>query len=555
MILNPEALLFGNPVAQAACAADCAAATAGCGNRSSDRAAPAAEGARPAPGGTIVRRIEADCKTLNWVLFTTTYENEVLSYLYDKLIDLDRNLEYVPVLAKDWEISDDHLRITIHLRDDIHWHDGVPITSHDVKFTMDRVMDPLVPAINKRGYFTRLDHVETPDSHTVVFVWKEPYAPAMAAIQQIAPIPEHVYGKGDFLTHPANRAPVGSGPFRFEKWKTGQYISIVRYDDYHGQKAWLDRIIFRVIEDNAVALSALRAGEIDEMRVTQIQWERQTNDPDFESRFEKYYYYMPSYNYIGWNNRSVWFRDRRVRLAMTLLFDRESINKKIYSGFAKLVSGPFYVNSWAYDKSVKPHPYDPRRAAKLLDEAGWTDHDGDGIRDRDGVKFEFELLITASNIAQQFAQLLQESCRKVGVVVRIRQLEGATFFDRIDSGQFDACALAWQLDPDPDVYDTFHSSMVPPKGLNHVFYSNARVDSLLEAGRREFDRERRASIYHAIHREMHRDPPYTFVNTVPEKRPISRRIHGVVISPLGPFDFYPGARYWYINTGQDVARP
>ncbi|MFQ5352977.1 MAG: ABC transporter substrate-binding protein, partial [Candidatus Binatia bacterium] len=190
----------------------------------------------------------------------------------------------------------------------------------------------------------------------------------------------------------------------------------------------------------------------------------------------------------------------------------------------------------------------------LLDEAGWTDHDGDGIRDRNGVKFEFEMLITASNVAMQFAQLLQEECRKAGVVVKIRQLEGATFFDRIDSGQFDACALAWSLDLDPDVYDTFHSSLVPPKGLNHVFYSNARVDSLLEVARVEFDQAKRREYYHAMHRIMHNDPPYTFVNTVPEKRPIARRIKGIVISPNGPYDFYPGARYWYVNeTGNGLA--
>jgi len=505
----------------------------------------------PHRGGTVVRRLESECKTLNPVLQTTTYENYVDRYLFDRLIDWNDKLEYVPVLAKSWDISSDHLRITVHMRDDIRWHDGVPITSKDVAFTINKILDPAVPALNTAGYFSKLDHVETPDAHTVIFVWREAYAPALFAIAQFSPLPEHVYGVGDFLTNPANRKPVGSGPFRFEEWRSGQYISIVRNDDYYGKKAYLYRVIFKVIEDNAVALSALRAGELDEMRLTQIQWERQTNDADFKRRFEKYYYYYPQYNYLGWNCRSVWFSDPRVRLAMTYLFDRESINKKLYSGFARLISGPFYINSWAYDKSVKPHPFDPVRAKGLLDEAGWTDHDGDGIRDRNGVKFEFEMLITASNVAMQFAQLLQEECRKVGIVVKIRQLEGATFFDRIDSGQFDSCALAWTLDLDPDVYDTFHSSMVPPKGLNNVFYSNAKVDSLLEAGRTEFSRARRQECYHAIHRIMHSDPPYTFVNTVPEKRPISRRIKGVVISPNGPFDFYPGARYWYIDNTAD----
>ena len=135
------------------------------------------------------------------------------------------------------------------------------------------------------------------------------------------------------------------------------------------------------------------------------------------------------------------------------------------------------------------------------------------------------------------------------MTIKIRQLEGATFFDRIDNGEFDACLLAWGLDIDPDIYDTFHSSMVPPKGLNHGFYSNATVDSLLEAGRVEFDQDKRAEIYHQMHRIVHEDQPYTFINAVPEKRPVAKRIKGVVISPNGPFNFYPGASYWYIDTG------
>lgn len=504
----------------------------------------------PRSGGTVIRRLGAECKTLNWVLYTTQYENQVLRHLYEPLVDVDEHMEYVPVLAESWQVSDDQLRITVKLRPGHLWHDGQAVTSADVKFTMDRILDPAVPAVNKEGYFSKLDHLEVVDDLTVVFVWKEPYAPSVFALTQLWPIPEHVYSQGDFLTNPANRKPVGNGPFVFDEWRTSQYISLRRNENYHGKKAYLDRIIFKVIEDDATALNALKAGELDETRLTQIQWEKQTGDGEFASRFDKFHYYVPSYNYLAWNCRSVWFRDKRVRMAMTLLFDRESINAKIYSDFARLVSGPFYVNSWAYDKSVKPHPFDPVRARELLDEAGWSDRDGDGIRDRDGVKFEFQMLITSgSNTAQQFALLLQEECAKAGVKVEIRQLEGSTFFDRVAKGQFDACMLAWILDLDPDVFDTFHSSMVPPEGLNNGFYSNAKVDSLLEAGRLEFDRDKRAGIYHQVQRIMHEDPPYTFVNAVPRKRAVSKRIHGIVVAPTGMFDFWPGANYWYIDEG------
>jgi peptide/nickel transport system substrate-binding protein len=455
----------------------------------------------------------------------------------------------VPVLAAELPtVSPDHLRITVKLRSDAHWSDGVPITARDIKWTLDKVRDPKIPAINKAPYFEKLDHLEVVDDHTVVWVWKEAFAPAIYAITQLWPIPEHIYGQGDFLTNPANRKPVGSGPFTLDQWESGQYISLVRDPNYWGEKAHLDRIIFKVVEDDAVALNMLKAGELDEMRATQGQWEKQMTDPDFNAHFRKVDYYFPGYNFVAYNCRSVWFSDKRVRKAMTLLFDRESVNTKIYSGYARLVSGPFYINSWAYDKTVKPLPFDPSAARVLLAEAGWKDSNHDGVLDKDGKKFEFELnVIAGSAPAAQFSQLLQEECGKAGIRINIRSLEGSSFFDRIDKGDFDASMLGWRLDFDPDVYDTFCSTMTPPTGLNHGFYKNTKVDSLLVLGRKEFDQNKRAEIYHQVHRLIAEDQPYTFVNAVPDKRPVARKIQGIQISPMGPYDFWPGANYWWID--------
>ncbi|HXV14948.1 MAG TPA: peptide-binding protein [Candidatus Krumholzibacteria bacterium] len=527
---------------------------AGCGGKDdadnqATSGSPAAQDEQARSGGSVIRRLESECKTLNWVLYTTAYENFVLRYLYDPVFDYNEAGDMIPVLASQLpDVSPDHLRVTVHLRDDIHWHDGVPITAHDVKFSLDKIQDPGIPALNKEAFFEKLDRLDVVDDRTLVFVWKEPFAPSLFAISQLWPIPKHVYGQGDFLTHASNRKPVGSGPFRFDEWRSGQYISLVRYDDYHGQKAYLDRVIFKVVEDDAVALNMLRTGELDEMRATQPQWERQMSEPEFVARYNKYDYYFPQYNYLAWNCESVWFSDPRIRRAMTMLFDRESINTKIYSGYARLVSGPFYINSWAYDKTIKPYPYDPATAKRLLEEAGWTDSDNDGIRDKNGQKFEFELLHAhGSNTAAQLSQLFQEECGKTGIRVNIRQIEASTFFDRVDKSDFSAAILGWRLDLDPDVFDTFHSAMTPPNGLNHVHYSNPHVDSLLVAGRSEFDQAKRQRIYHQVHRLIHEDQPYTFINTVPDKRPIAKRIHGVKFGWNGPYDFWPGASYWWVD--------
>jgi peptide/nickel transport system substrate-binding protein len=524
---------------------------ASCGNREKKddaKTSTATVTSEPTPGGVVFRHLESDCRTLNWVLYSTTSENYVLRYLYDRLLDYDRSGEIVPVLARGYEISKDHRRIRVALRDSLRWHDGMPITAEDVRFTVEAIRDPLVSAVNKKGWFSALDRVEVVDSLTVDFVWKEPYVTSIHALTELAPIPEHIYGAGDFNSQPANRAPVGSGPFKFEEWRTGQMISVIRNDDYNGPQPYLDRVIFKVIPEGSSALTALRTGELDEMRVTQDQWNVLSNDPEFVRKFDMRHFYVPQYNYFSWNCRSVWFEDKRVRRAMTMLFDRATLIRELYSGNSRIVTGPFDVDSWAYDKSIEPIPFDPEGAKQLLEEAGWTDKNNDGVREKDGTKFEFDFyIISGSDTGRRFSELLQEQCRRAGVAVQIRQLEGAIFHERIKKGEYSGAALAWRLENDPDIYDTFHSAQVPPLGLNHAFYSNSRVDSLLELGRLEFDREKRREIYNQVHRLIHEDQPYTFINSVPEKRVFNRRIGNILISPDGAFDFHPGASYWYIE--------
>ena len=168
---------------------------------------------------------------------------------------------------------------------------------------------------------------------------------------------------------------------------------------------------------------------------------------------------------------------------------------------------------------------------------------------------EFEMFVTSgSRIAQSFAQILQQECKKAGIVINIRPFEAATYFGKVFKGEYDAAILAWRLDNDPDLYDTFHSTQVPPIGLNHAFYNNPQVDKLLEHARVEFDREKRNNLYHQVHGLIHDDSPYTFINSVPEKRPIHKRIGNVVISPSGPFVYYPGGIYWYIKSDMMEAK-
>lgn len=220
-----------------------------------------------------------------------------------------------------------------------------------------------------------------------------------------------------FNVHPANRAPVGTGPYRFEKWDSGREITLVRNDDYWGKEPYLDKVVYRIINDPTAALIALKAGELDlQPHIQPIQYNEQTSGAAFDQQLTKTSYSTPAEALILWNNERPFFRDKRVRRAMTLLIDRQKIIESIRLGFGQVAVSPFDPRSLEFDSNLKPLPYDPRHAAELLDEAGWIDYDGDGIRDKEGVKFKFEFLgPTGSSAFSQLSPVLADSFRKMGI--------------------------------------------------------------------------------------------------------------------------------------------
>ncbi len=328
------------------------------------------------------------------------------------------------------------------------------------------------------------------NEHTVKFTYARPYFLALEFCGGIPIVPKHIFEKGDFNTNPAGRAPVGTGPYRFVKWTTGREVVLEKNNDYWGKKPHLDKIVFRIITDPSVALQVLKRQELDIASLTPIQWEKQTSSPDFEKHFDKYSYYTPNYSYIGWNSARPFFSDKRVRTAMTHLVNRELILEKIMFNLGAVVTNPFYINSPEYDKDIKPISYDPAEAKRLLDEAGWTDHDGDGIRDKDGVKFAFEFLIPGgSETGEKIATILKEELDHVGIAMDIRKTEWAVFTMRLNERKFDAVTLAWSMGVESDPYQIWSSTQAE-SGSNFVGFKNAEADRLIEQARQEFDRQK-----------------------------------------------------------------
>ncbi len=492
-------------------------------------------------GDWLVTQLHAEPSTLNPITATDAYSGEIDGYIYESLLKRDeKSLELVPVLAEKWEVSPDHLMYTFHLKKNIKWSDGYPFTVKDIVFSFDRIRDPKVDSAHLRSYYQDIEKIEALDDYTVRFHYRIPYFRALEFCGGIPIVPSHLFKEGeDFNQHPIGRNPVGTGPYKLLHWQTGKEIALVRNDDYWGEKPAIDRVIFKIITDSTVALQVLKQGGLDEMGLTPIQWEKQTENKRFEKDYQKLAYYLPSYNYIGWNCRRPDLSDKRVRQALTMLVDRELILKKILFGLGTVITGPFYVNSPEYDKEIKSYPYDPKAALALLKSAGWDYRPGEEALQKDGKPFEFEFLLPAgSKFGEQLATMLQENLKEIGIKMSIRKLEWAVFIQKIEDHNFDACTMGWSLGWETDPYQIWHSSQAVEKGSNFVGFKSEEADKLIEDARREFDPEIRRGMYYRLQEIIHDEQPYTFLFTNKALVAVSRRFRNVEVYPMGVSPLY-----------------
>ncbi len=493
-------------------------------------------------GGEVVRdpamlatTLASDPPTLNPVLAADSTSSEVNRYIYESLLNRDNaTLKLKPWLAEGWQVSSDHLTYTFRLRPGVRWQDGAPFTADDVIYTFERIRDPKVDAANLRNYFKDVVEIEKVDGLTVRFVYSKPYFKALEILGGATIIPKHLFDDGqEFNAHPANRHPVGTGPFRFVEWKTGRHVLLARNEEYWGEKPALRSVRFSIIPDAMVRFQLLKKTAVDLDQVRAIQWVRQTESPAFQRNFTKHRYYLPNYAYIGWNMRGPFFDDRRVRLAMTMLVNREAILEKILLGQGEIVSSGFYRFGPEYDERIEPFPYSPELARALLAQAGWLDTDGDGILDKDGLPFRFTFLAAAgSPFGRSIGLILREDLAKVGIDMKIRQLEWATMLKLLSGRTFDAALLSWSMPLVQDPYQLWHSTQAE-KGSNFVGFRDAEADQLMEEARLEFDADRRARIYKRFQRIIHEEQPYTFLFTLPSLTAVAARFGNVQDYRLG----------------------
>lgn len=498
---------------------------------------PAPEGTVPAHGDTLYSRLPVEFKDLNPLNTPDAYAQRAVNYIFDSL--LWRNpvtLALEPHVAEAWESAPDHLSYTFTLREGVTFSDGQPLTVDDVKFTYDTMMDPKTDCPDLRNYYQDVTACEVLDAKTVRFTCSKPFFLHEIMLGELPVLPKHVYSTFDFNDSSKHRKPVGSGPYLLEAWETNQQVTFTRNKNYWADKlgrgGHIDKLVWRIVTDDNAALQMALRGELDTIGLMPKDWVGVATTPEFEGQFNKLAYDTPAFWYMGWNQRKPFFADKRVRRAMTLLLDRETIREKILHGLAEQLTASFIPGTDEYDPALTPLPFDPAAAAALLDEAGWKDTNGNGIRDKDGVEFKFEILLpTKAEEWEQFATIHQEELKRQGIEMTLRAIEWASMLELVDKRNFDSVILGWSMTPDPDMYQIWHSSQTE-KGSNYVGFNVPEADKIIEDYRASFDRDERVKLCRRFHQILYDEQPYTFLFAPKALLGVSKRVENAVIYPI-----------------------
>ena len=504
-----------------------------CGPQTPGRAPAGSAAAAPAYGDIMVEGSIGDASNLIPLLASDSTSHEIAGLIFNGLIKYDKDIRIVGDLAESWEISKDGLVITFHLRKGVRWHDGRPFTAADVLYTYQVTVDPKTPTAYA-GDFLKVKKAEALDDWTFRATYDKPFAPALMR-WSVGILPKHLLAGKEITTSPLGRRPIGTGPYKFKEWVTGQKIVLVSNPDYFEGRPYIDGYILRIIPDTATMFLELRANGIDRMGLTPLQFTRQTENNLFRENFNKYRYLSFAYTYMGYNLKNPLFADKRVRQAIAHAVNRVEIIDGVLLGLGKPATGPYKPGTWAYNPDVRAYPYDPAKAKALLAEAGWKDLNGDGVLEKDGRPFAFEIITNQGNeIRAKCAEIIQRRLSEVGIKVKIRVVEWAAFVkDFINKRKFDATILGWTIPMEPDLYDVWHSSKTGPEELNFISYKNAEVDALIEKGRETFDQSVRKRCYDRIQEILAEEQPYLFLY-VPDALPIIHaRFRGVEVAPLG----------------------
>ena len=420
----------------------------------------------PATGDAILEGSIGDASNLIPMLAGDSSSHSVASLVFDPLLTYDRNQDQLePRLASSWDVSEDGLEITFHLREDVRWQDGEPFTARDIEYGFKTITDPTTLTAYAEDY-RQVSLFEVIDDFTFKVTYDKPFAPALASWNNLVVLPRHllegrdINSATDFARH-----PVGLGRYKLESWTAGTDISLQANHDYYRGRAYVERVVYRIIPDQQTQFLELKTGGLDMMGLTPLQYSRQTSSDAFKNNFARYKYLANSYTYLGYNLRNDLFKDQRVRRALSHAINKQEIVDAVLLGLGAPARVPYKPGTFWHNDSIKDLAFDPARSRQLLAEAGWSDSDDNGVLDREGKEFEFKILTNQGNdLRLKTATIIQRRFKEIGVKADVRVIEWSAFInDFVDKRAFDAVVLGWSLGLDPDQYDIWHSSKRAPQ--------------------------------------------------------------------------------------------
>ncbi len=442
-------------------------------------------GGKPDPE-TLVMIIESSPTNLDPRVGLDAYSERIDNLLFDDLLTRDQHLSVAPGLAERWEIPDPKTYV-FHLHHGVKFHDGHPLTSRDVKWTFDSLLQGKIRS-TKAAAYQFVDRIDAPDDYTVIFHLKQPFATLLWNLSDgaIGIVP---HGSGAEITD----HPMGSGPFRFVSAQQDKEVTIERNDHYWGQKS----VLTLRRESNLQTLRA--AGTV--------------------------------LGYLAFNIRDPILKDTRVRQALAYAIDRRPILEYLWRDFARPANSILPPESWAYNGDVPHYEHNPERARELLRQAGYPEVNG--------VRFHLTMKTSTEEFTRLMAAVFQQQLREVGIALDIRTYEFATFFSDVTRGEFQLYSLRWiGGNEDPDIFEyVFHSEKFAPNGANRSYYSNPRVDALIDQARSELDQNTRKQLYAEIQRILAEELPYIDLWYQDNVLIHSKRVQGLTLNPSGNYDF------------------
>jgi ABC-type transport system substrate-binding protein len=509
-------------------------------------------------GNSITYNIGGEPTTLSPLSASDAYTGSVHSYVFESLLDRDLDtFEWKPALATEWKISDDKRVFEFKIREGVKWHDGKELTAEDVKYSYDIIYTDDYKAVQIRSYYESIKSVEVLDKYRIRFTVSDDYFMNFDVCAGITVLPKHFYSNPENKKE-FGRKLVGTGPYILSKYDKGQKLIMVQNPQWWGRSVAgekdtyvIKKVNLRMVIDENVQLELLKKGDIDFQSFRPEGFMKKTIGPVWEKKITKVKTENKSpkgYNFIAMNLKHPILKDREVRKALSMLFNRPLMLNKFEYNLSEYATGPIYVQSDYASPNVKPIEFNPNEALKVLTAAGWKDTDKDGLLDKmiNGKKTKLSITLLDPSIdIMKYHTIFKEDASKVGVEINIKNVEWNSFVKLLDEKNFEAVRLAWAgggVEWDPK--QIWHSSSSAGAGSNFISYSNPEVDKLIDQARKLYDRDQRIPLLRQVHEKISADYPYIWwFNSKYTLYGHTKRVH----KPKDTFKYGIGQQYWSVE--------